>query len=531
MRVEAVGGQQVQTQVSRAPQAQRVDTGEGAIAELGKAAVGAMQIKQRADIAEAEETLAKFEQEANGLLYAPETGYFNSKGRDAFEGRQSTLEQLQQLQQTYAKGLKSPAAQRAFARTADKLVNRRSADIDRHASQGLQTWEVAAAKSVVDNTVANATVMWSDPAKLREEALRGEGQLMQSLRLQGLDDGEIIKQELATYRSSFYAGAVDGALSSSYKEAQELFNKHTEYLVGGDRLRLEKALEAKKRQEESESKAAEVSLRAQQIVGENSDRADIIAAARNIEDKELSSLVLKEATYLFNQQQQARQELRLEAFDHAQEYVRTGGDPVAYAAQHPEYWDSLKSAEREKILNGDATRTNWTTFSNLMTLPTSELAKIDPTDYMSELSASHRGQLVTAVKAARNGTESVESQVGRTRASESKAAAIQLFGMPDTWKGKKQEQVNQFYAALDDAVRSYRPDGKLSSAEYTQVLSTLTQKVVKQGFFWDSEYDLSDIKPDRMAQIRQFLREQNKAITARNIINVNENWDKIFNGQ
>ena len=85
-KIAQYGEAEVTTQIATSPRA-RVPRGESFIAQgAADLATGIEAMGVRIDTTEAEEAAVSFEQEKNDLFFNPDSGYFNTRGKNALDG-------------------------------------------------------------------------------------------------------------------------------------------------------------------------------------------------------------------------------------------------------------------------------------------------------------------------------------------------------------------------------------------------------------------------------------------------------------
>lgn len=520
---------QVKTKVASQPRAQRgpVDAPPGAFdSPIMKGALDVVkagaEIKQRVDTTSAEEALISFEREKNNLFFDPAKGYFNTQGRNAYDNSQAVNDSLDKLKKQYGENL-GQQSKAMFDSAADKHITRSRMDIARHASKGLQTWEVATLESQVENTIENASLYYDEPNRLKVQNVLGRKAIIESSKMMGLGP-EATNEKLQTYNSSFAKATVEAAVQSSSVEGRMAIGAYGDRLEGPDKVKMERLVEKKEAVEKTKADASMAVVTSTRLVGQYDDRKDIVEEVNKIEDEELRKKTMSEAMSQFGRKKQAESEFRASSYEDAEEHISAGGSAESFKINKPEEWESLSTKQKSNIESGVLTVTDWNKFSDLMLLPKEKLAKVDPTDHFDKLAKSERGKLISAVKSA-NGTGSskdkVDHQVGRTRSSQTTAAVEQLFGKKSSWNKEKRERVNGFYSLLDDelAFRESEKDARLTSEEFTNLLSGLTRTVVQQRDWWpDAELDISDVPAEHVPVLSKFLRDSNVPVTADNII-------------
>lgn len=495
---------------------------------LASAAQATAQMVQRIDTTSAEEALVAFERDKNTLFFDPEKGYFSTQGKNAFDNANTANEALNNLKKQYGESL-NQNARAMFDKSADLHITRGQADIARHSAKGLKAWEVATIRSQVENTMENASLYWNQPDKLAVQNALGRQAVIDAAELEGIG-AEATNERLQTFDSSFAKTAITSAIGSSASEGAEMLEKHGDRLEGPDKVKLEKDLAAKTKAEKIQSDSQQAILNGTRLVDTYDSREEVREEVNKINDPELRKKTMNEAMRQFNLKKQAEAEAQSESFERAESHIIEGGSAETFQAEDPEGWERLSAKQKSSINAGKAIVTDWNKYSELMTLPKEELAKVNPVEHFQELAPSERSKLISAVKSA-NGTGSssdkVDHQVGRTRSSQTTAAVEQILGKKSKWNDEKREQANAFYDLLDGEVkhRESEKGGALSSAEFTDVLSDLTREVtIERSAFGvdflapDVEQNVTDIPPENVRTLSKFLRDNGIPVTADNLI-------------
>lgn len=494
------------------------------LADVGKAVAG---MKDRIDTTSAEEALVQFERDKNALFFNPENGYFNSQGRDAFDGASNANQALEDLKKKYGESLNSNSKS-MFDRAADAHITKGRADIGRHASRGFQAWENATAKAQVENTIENASLYWNQPDQLRIQNALGRQAVIDTAEREGIG-AEATAERLQTFDSSFTKAAIDAATASSATAGQEALDEHGDKLEGPDRVKMEKNIAAKAKAEKTQADAQQAIVVGTRLVDTFDNRESIREQVNTIEDPELRKKTMTEAMRQFNLKRQAEDEAQAEAFERAESHIIEGGSAETFKAEDPEGWDRLSAKQQRNIESGKAVITDWNMYSELMTMPREQLAKVNPVEHFDKLAPAERSKLIAAVKSA-NGTgssrEKIDHQVGRTRTSQTTAAIEQVLGKKSGWTPDDRVKANAFYSLLDEEVafRESQQEGSLTSEQFTQVLSDLTRKVTIERTFAgidilapDVEQDVTDIPPENLRVLSKFLRDNGIPVTADNL--------------
>jgi len=524
-KIEQYQPSQITTEVVKQPKAKDVPAaafggaiGKG-IADIVKAGAA---LKQRVDITSAEESLVQFERDKNNLFFNPDTGYFNTQGKNAYDNSTAATQSLEDLKKQYGENL-NQNAKLLFDRSADKHINRSQLDIARHASKGLKAWEISTLDSQAENSIENASLYFNDPERLKVQNVLGRQAVIDSSDMLGLGP-EATAEKLQTFESSFARSTIEAATQAGAIEGKLALEDYGDRLEGPDKVKMQSLIEKKEKSEKTQNDARLAVATATRLVDQYGDRGDAIEEVNKIEDEDLRKKTMTETMSQFSRKKQAESEARASAFEDAEGHILEGGSAESYKAANPEDWENLSPKQQRSIESGIVSTTDWNTFSNLMLLPKSELAKVDPVEHFDKLAKSERSKLISAVKSA-NGTGSskdkTDHQVGRTRSAQTTAAIEQLLGSKKSkWNKNKRERANDFYSLLDDEVnfREEEKGAKLTSEEYTDLLSGLTRAVVQEGRFFDSKLDLTDIPTDDVPVLSKFLRDNNVPVTTDNLI-------------
>lgn len=515
---------QVTPQVARQPRAQGALPGtfdSPIVSGVSKLVQSGIDFKKRIDTTTAEEALVQFERDKNDVFFNPDTGYFNSQGRDAYDNSSAAVKSLDALRKKYSDTL-NPQSKMMFDKVASAHVTRGQLDISRHAAKGLNAWEVGTLESQVENTIENASLYWNDPDQLKVQKVLGRQAIFDSAKMMGLGF-EATAEKVQTYESVFAKSTIEAATQSSAADGKAALSKYGTRLEGPIKLQMDKLIDRKTAIEKTQSDAIAAVTTASRLNGQYGDRGDMIDEVNKIKDEDLRKKTMAETMSQFSRKKQAESETRANSFEDAETHIIKGGSSESFKAVNPEEWETLSAKQQRSIESGIVSVTDWNVFSDLMLLPKNELAKVDPTEHFSKLAKAERSRLISAVKSA-NGTGSqkdkIDHQTGRTRNAQTTAAVETLFGRKNKWSKQKREQANGFYALLDDEVnfRESEKEGKLTSEEFTNLLSGLTRTTVQEGFFFDSEFDLSEIPAEDVPVLSKFLRDNKIPVTSDNIL-------------
>ena len=527
-KVEQYGGAKVGPSIQQGARARNVAPGAfgGDLAKaVSTVATVADDISTRYNTSSAEDALNNFEREKNEVLFNPDTGYYNSQGINAYDGAGATNEELVKLKAKYADQLSSEDAKAMFSKAADTQLRRSNLDINRHAAKGLKSYEVATINASVENTIENSVLYYNSPKDLGVQNAKGRLDIQAAAEMEGVT-GEALNERLQTYDSSFYGAAIGAATRSSSTEGQTLLDKYGKKIEGPDRLKIENDIATKAKAEKVASDNRESVITATKMINEyDGDRTKINEKLNEIDDPDLRSKTKREAHWQLDQKNKADDEERTSIYEEVDKAVVAGVSPSEWILQgdNSDKWEKLTAEQQRKLTSGKNVTTNWDLYNQLNGLPTEQLAKLNPGDYVTQFASSEFNKLKTSISKARNNERDA---LGHNRAQMAKQVGTELFGKT-TGSKSKTAKYNGFMQAVDDAVRQYEADtDKIADADkYKEILNGLTRSYVREDHYmgmFDSETDIKDIKTENLTQFTGALRSENQPINIDNIAKVRD---------
>lgn len=511
---------QVETQVVAGPKAGSAPAaafGGDIAAGLGNLAKATFDMKNRIDTTSAEEALIKFERDKNDTFFNPDTGYFNTQGKNAYDSSIETTKRLEDLQKSHGESL-NPDAKLMFDAVAAKHITKGNADIARHASKGLKAWEVSTIEAQTENSLENASLYWSDPENLRVQNVLGRQSVIDSSEMLG-DSPESKAEKLQTFESTFASNTIAAATQNSAAEGQVAFDQYGSKLEGPDAVKIKKIIESKAEVEKTEADAIAATTLASKYIRQDLDRGEILKEADKIKDPELKKKVLSESMTQFNQKKTAEKEKESAFYDEGIAAVNTGSTPLQFQAANAAAWKGMSDTQRNNLLAGKHMTTDQAKLQNILSLPRSQLAKIEPAEYSDSMRPSDVKQIRTAVDKAKKGQSVTSIQ---TPARKTKMIAEQFFGKEKTWKNSKsksakvQELMNAVQGEIEDAESD--KGGKLLPSELDTLLAGFSREfVVERSAFGldflagDIDFDLSNTPPEQISEMSELVDKHGQA--------------------
>ena len=505
---------QVQTEVTRQPTAQNApaaafggDVAEGAL-DLIQAGI---DLKGRVDTTSAEEALVQFERDKNDIFFNPDSGYFNTAGRNAYDNSSAATKALDDLKMKYGETLNQQSKQ-MFDQSADVHITRGQQDINRHSAKGLKTWEIGTLEAQVENTVENASLYWNDPERLKVQNIVGRQAIIDASEMLG-DGPEAKNEKLQTYDSSFAKASVEAAIQSSSVDGKDALDKYGDKLEGPDKVKIEGAIERKAKVEKTAADAKAAVLTATNLVDQYESRSDIIEEVNKIEDPELRKKTMTESMARFSSNKTAKAETQDTAYNEGIDHFNGGGTAESFKTFNAEAWEGMSDKQRNNLLNGKHMTTDQVQFNNLLSLPRTDLAKINPAEYSHAFKPADVGKLRSAVDKAKKGQSYTAL---KTPSNKADAVAVKFFGKKSSWRGEKAKLVERALGDMQSELENAESEkgGKLSPSEIDDVLNNYSREFVVQrsnfGFdilAFDQTFNLKNTPPAKLSELSQYVED------------------------
>ena len=497
----------------------------GGLAEAGVAAKG------RVDTTAAKDALLGFEKAKNDVFFNPDNGYFNTQGRNAYDGAKGTADALEELKRLHGDGL-DINARTMFDIAADAHLSRANVDIMRHSSKGLQAWEVATAHAEVENSLENAQLYWSQPQKLDVQRETGYRAVVEGATRAGLGT-EATAERVQTFYSTFATSAISAATGQSSAEGQALFDKYDKTLEGPDRANMERLILKQADLEKKQADASFALAKATSVVNQYDNKTDVLAEMKKIEDPKLRKATTAEALSQLGRKKQASDEAQADAFQSAEDALATTGSVTAFQAANPKEWDLLDATQQKKLEQGVGVVSDMSLYFDLTALPKEQLAKLSPNDYLTDLAKPELKTLAKVIIAARGGgsdSDKDEAQLGRSISAQVKSKVGLLYGKPSARSDEEHRQADAFYGLADAAVKQARASkgAPLTGVELETTLGAVTRDVVSQGpsIFgfhpFESTDSVADIPAEDVQPLTKFLTDNGIPVTADNLLKAYE---------
>lgn len=345
-------------------------------------------------------------------------GFYASKANTTINAAPDAKQRLLSERKARMDGIQNPAVQKKFAEVSQARLDREFANIDRHTAQQRVAANQQASEARMEEAIEDG-IAYTDPHILARSAAIVDVEIAG----QAADNGwspEVQASEKETaltqlYNTAIRKAIVDGDISA----AQELMAKHGPVMDGVIRAQTQQFLD-KAATDQAVFEEVESMLKA------GMTEAEALTAARKEGDKTKRDAVVKEVTGRYAEKSRLEREQIKGVKRDAYQAVWDGQDLDAWARQNPDAFVLLDPRDVAQIERAELKRkkgelfssiTDGTSFNELTSLSTSDLASADLQEWQHRLTESEFSKAQTAVKAAQQRVEkSQQSAAGYSRA-------------------------------------------------------------------------------------------------------------------
>lgn len=311
------------------------------IQALGRASFEIYQDeKRKADeiaVLDANRELVEFETD---LLYNPETGLLNKRGRDAFQASEATLQQFTDKIGEIETRLGNDEQKLAFRRSSSSRQVNMDRTVQRHVAKERTEFD----KTVTDNFIANerasAVANYNDDDRVQQSIDNQINALLEHKDRNGLPL-EWLQRRITEATSQTHVAVIERMLANEEDlSASRYFKDNKDEITGADIAKVERSLAEGSLRGESQR-------RSDTILAQTSNRLDALAKARTIRDPKVRDATEERINRFFSVQKQAEAERRQELFLQASRILeQNGGDLEGIS---PSMWTGMDDAQRKAL--------------------------------------------------------------------------------------------------------------------------------------------------------------------------------------
>lgn len=479
-KITQYGAPQARTQAVRGPRAQGLPATafephilKGAVS----LAQGFAQMTEKVNTTSAEEAVIKFERAKNEMFFNPDTGYFNTQGKSAYNMSSDANKSLQKLAQTHGDAL-SPSAREMFMRVADRHIANGQTDIMRHAGKGLKAWETSTIKAQVENSIENAALFRGDEKKLSVQRELGRQSIIKAAELEGIDPTE----GLQTFESAFASATIDAAILDNADAGNIALGKYGDRLEGAEKVKFEKRIEKVKEQEKAQTESQDVVRIANRFIKDYAgNRVEMQEAIIN-EDPEIQTKLRSQVSYIQGQLDSALTRDRNDVVD----MVQKSGSVEEFKATHMDQWDKLTKVQQNALEKGPV-KHSWNNWHLYKAMTDEQVRKLKPDEIgklVSTFDDSHRNTFFSEWEDAVEGKDAKsEARIGQTQSAALTSAIEQIVGKKKKdWSLNFQKRTNLLYELANTTLQNEK-DAKgrpLTETEFSDTLNNFQRKMIME---------------------------------------------------
>lgn len=320
--------------------------GGDAVAGVFKAAQGAGDVmqkyaaeeKKKADqlaVLDADKKLSEME---TRLLYDPQMGALNKKGRDSFGLPDQVMGEFGKGVQEIEKSLNNDEQRMQFRRSAIS----RQVDIDRqiqkHVSGEIRQYDSTVTESYLANERDAASANYHDPERVGMSIARQRAALLDHANRNGLPP-EWVNLKVTESASKTHTGVISRMLANGEDlAAKQYYDANRESISGADATHLEKSLEEGTLRGESQRQS-------DAIMNRGLPMADSLKAAKAIKDPKVRDAVVSRVEHEFSARQAAERQDREDAY----KTVWTTLEQTKEMPPNDANWAKLNPSEKHSI--------------------------------------------------------------------------------------------------------------------------------------------------------------------------------------
>jgi hypothetical protein len=312
------------------------------------------------------EAVNKLDAFTNDLLYNPQSGALQVKGKDTLDLANTVMPKYQETASEILNGLANDRQKAAFHASALQRERDVNLALMRHTAGEMQAFDQGETASAVKNAVNSAIANPTNPLEIQKGLATAEAVTIDHGKRAGWGPEELAMQ-LGAIRTSTHTGVIDGLLSRGQDKLARAYYEETKAQINGEsQPNIEKALE-------QGSTLGESQRQADAIMQQTTDEAEALNQARSIEDPKVreatEQLVSRRYSQIENQRRLTAEHATIEAGNLIDQNPALGVRAIP-----PRMWTTFTPAEKSGLeayakrnAPGEAVvKTDWGTYYGLM---------------------------------------------------------------------------------------------------------------------------------------------------------------------
>lgn len=463
--------------------------------------------KRKADQLAVYEASAKLSEVENSLLYDPQNGALNKRGKDSFSLPAAVQDSYVKMSNDVSNSLTNDEQKAAFRRIQMERGVQVDRSVQKHVSGEILRYDNDVTTNFIKNEQDAAIKSYKDPVRVMMSIENQKQAIKDFGSRNGLSTEEIAQKE-SQLVSSTHKEIINRMLTNDEDmSAQEYYQVIKEEVKGTDLADVEKAIEAGSLRGNSQRFV-------DGLLKEGLSETQALARARTIKDPKLRDATVDRTRNEFNIKEAAeRQELEDKHVNALNVIDKRGVKVVADLQKLPGWNDmtvgqrnSLESYMESKILGKDTT-TDPQTYYNLKTMASvpatkDAFVKMNLMEKRTSLSASDFKQMVDLQSQLRQGKGEAEKVLNGWRSDDQVVKDVaESAGI-----NPKNKNFNEFSYRVEQAqiAEQERLGRKLNNIELADLTKRLTMPIVtKERWYWsDDEKKIFEATDEELQNIK-----------------------------
>lgn len=463
--------------------------------------------KRKADQLAVYEASAKLSEVENSLLYDPQNGALNKRGKDSFSLPAAVQDSYVKMSNDVSNSLTNDEQKAAFRRIQMERGVQVDRSVQKHVSGEILRYDNDVTTNFIKNEQDAAIKSYKDPVRVMMSIENQKQAIKDFGSRNGLSTEEIAQKE-SQLVSSTHKEIINRMLTNDEDmSAQEYYQVIKEEVKGTDLADVEKAIEAGSLRGNSQRFV-------DGLLKEGLSETQALGRARTIKDPKLRDATVERTRNEFNIKEAAeRQELEDKHVNALNVIDKRGVKVVADLQKLPGWNDmtvgqrnSLESYMESKILGKDTT-TDPQTYYNLKTMASvpatkDAFVKMNLMEKRTSLSASDFKQMVDLQSQLRQGKGEAEKVLNGWRSDDQVVKDVaESAGI-----NPKNKNFNEFSYRVEQAqiAEQERLGRKLNNIELADLTKRLTMPIVtKERWYWsDDEKKIFEATDEELQNIK-----------------------------
>lgn len=481
--------------------------------------------------AEAREATNNLQKGLNDTLYDPTTGYFNKKGKAAYQSAEEARQQIEQMREQYGSELSDMARERFNQQTA-QVVQSTQRDISLQAAQGLEEWNSQEYETFTQGLISDAAKFSGKPQHMGRVIEKAQQEVIEWGRSRGWSREKILSHA-DNLTSSVLTNAINGALArGEVDQAQELYENNKDNLVSQDYLKATQAVNQAQEREREKNQASRVAGAAQTIRSQTgSYREALEMASRYGADAEEVEQIRDQLDESFRRDENARDYAAAQAKRTLSQVVANNPEitTAELIDQHPNAWSNLTPDQKASFKGDLQFGEKLENYFKFKKMSPEQAAKVKYSWIANNVPADKQDEALDRVSEARRGQlpgQGAPEDTGGVSpdiADSVDRLVTQMYGTPEDRTEEEESKAQMAYRIGDQMARDLAQDGQLTPEDTAKIMDSIAMKTKEQDAPWydvfgSGEVGLQDVPAEKQREAMQYLRENDIPISGENVL-------------